>query len=167
MEWQFQSTDAKKALAARHAFRTFLCESCTPKSDCDGAVIVFGELVTNVILHAPGPIEVTLQSDSKGRVTLDVCDTGCGFNLDPSLPLVATALGGRGLYIVSRLCESLTATRIEGGNKVSAVLPVIAKASHLHLVQERLTSGTVGQEDTALDDASNSGAARLRDRGHE
>ena len=154
MEWQYQAIDAKEALSARHAFVAFLREACTSKSDCAGAMVVFGELVTNVILHAPGPIEITLLSDSSGRVTLDVCDSGCGFILDPSLPSDASALGGRGLYIVSRLCSSLIATRMEDGNKVSAVLPVIAKASHLHLVEERLTSATVGEKDAGEDDAS-------------
>src|SRR5579863_606206 len=68
MEWQYQAIDAKEALSARHAFVAFLREACTSKSDCAGAMVVFGELVTNVILHAPGPIEITLLSDSSGRV---------------------------------------------------------------------------------------------------
>ncbi|MGA8533213.1 MAG: ATP-binding protein [Candidatus Tumulicola sp.] len=154
MEWQFQAIDANEALSAKHAFVAFLRESCTPKSDCEAAMVVFGELVANVILHAPGSIEITLQSDSKGVVTLDVCDSGGGFILAPSLPSVITALGGRGLYIVSRLCSSLVATRMEGGNKVSAVLPVVAKASYLHLVEEKRTSGTVAEADAGDDDAS-------------
>jgi anti-sigma regulatory factor (Ser/Thr protein kinase) len=142
MEWQFQADDARTALSVRREFLTFLRESCTSASDCEAALLVFGELVTNVILHAPGPIEITVQSDARGAVTLDVCDGGAGFRLAPSLPPVSGESGGRGLYIASRLCSSLASTRIEGGNKVSAVLPVTANQSQLHLVRNKLDGAT-------------------------
>ncbi len=138
MEWQFQALTANAALSARRAFAAFLRESCTPDSDCDGAVIAFGELVTNVIVHAPGPIEVLVEADAKGAVTIHVCDTGSGFSLAPSLPPPLSENGGRGLYIVSKLCSGLAGARIEGGSKVSAVLPVVAKPSRLHLVAENI-----------------------------
>jgi anti-sigma regulatory factor (Ser/Thr protein kinase) len=137
MEWQFQASTAKAALSARPALAAFLRDSCTPESDCDGAIIAFGELVTNVMVHAPGPIEVLVRADADGTVTIHVCDTGLGFSLAPSLPPPLSESGGRGLYIVSKLCSGLARSRIEGGNKVSAVLPVIAKPSRLHLVRER------------------------------
>jgi anti-sigma regulatory factor (Ser/Thr protein kinase) len=150
MEWQFQADDARLALSVRREFLAFLRESCTTTSDCEAALLVFGELIANVILHAPGPIEITVQSDARGAVSLDVCDTGPGFCLAPSLPPVSSENGGRGLFIASRLCSSLANTRIEGGNKVSAVLPVIAKPSQLHLVPHKL-DGT-----TALDERDQS-----------
>ncbi len=126
MEWQFQSKQAGAALSAKRAFMTFLRESCTPESDCDGALIVFGELVTNVVLHAPGPIEITVSSDARGVVTLDVYDTGDGFVLEPSLP-PPTSGGGRGLFIVSQLCRRASVARVPNGTKVSAELPVTAR----------------------------------------
>lgn len=128
MEWQFQSRQAGAALSAKRAFLTFLRESCTAESDCDGALIVFGELVTNVVLHAPGPIEVTVSSDPYGVVTLDVCDAGDGFVLEPSLPPPWCG-GGRGLYIVSQLCRRASVTRVGHGTKVSVELPVRPKLS--------------------------------------
>ena len=76
MEWQFQASTAKAALSARPALAAFLRESCTPESDCDGAIIAFGELVTNVMVHAPGPIEVLVEADASGAVRIHVCDTG-------------------------------------------------------------------------------------------
>src|SRR5580692_7960809 len=56
MEWQFQADDARLALSVRREFLAFLRESCTTTSDCEAALLVFGELIANVILHAPGPI---------------------------------------------------------------------------------------------------------------
>ena len=143
MEWQFRAENAKGALSAKSSFVNFLLDSCTPESDCESSLAVFGELVANVIMHAPGPIEITVQSDCAGVVTIDVYDTGDGFILAPTLPPPLSENGGRGLYIVSQLCSGLTLARVNAGNKVSAVLPVVAKPSHLHLVGER--SGTAKQ----------------------
>ncbi|MGZ3497970.1 MAG: ATP-binding protein [Vulcanimicrobiaceae bacterium] len=126
MEWQFRSADASRALGARHAFLEFIREACTAHSDCDAAEIVFGELVANVIQHAPGPIEITVRSDARGLVTLDVCDTGVGFAIAPALPLGGSE-SGRGLYIISRLCPHLSSARTITGNRVRVVLPVIAQ----------------------------------------
>ena len=137
MKWQFQAPDAYEALSARLPLTDYLRRSCAPESDFNGAALAFGELVTNVIQHAPGPINISVQADPAGLVTLNICDSGNGFDLEPSLPNAALAKGGRGLYIVSCLCSRLSSTRIPGGSKVSVVLPVLAKPIHLHLVGAR------------------------------
>jgi anti-sigma regulatory factor (Ser/Thr protein kinase) len=142
MEWQFRAADATLALSARHEFVDTLLATCTPESDCKSAEIAFGELVANVVRHAPGPIEITVQSDAHGLVTLDVCDSGEGFVLTYSLPAIPYSESGRGLYIVAQLCTDLSSVRLANGNKVSAVLPVIAEISNLHLVEEKHVHGT-------------------------
>lgn len=128
MEWQFHAADAAEALSFRRDFVDFLRACCTDDSDCDGAEIVFGELVTNVMRHAPGAIQITLQSDVHGLVMLDVCDTGDAFAIAPALPATLFSASGRGLYIVSQLCPYLSSTRTANGNRVSAILPVMAEA---------------------------------------
>jgi anti-sigma regulatory factor (Ser/Thr protein kinase) len=95
MEWSFQAANATKAVGARHEFLAFLRDSCTPESDYDSALVVFGELVSNVVRHAPGPIEINVQSDATGAVILDVYDSGGRFIPLTSLP-PSTQLGGRG-----------------------------------------------------------------------
>jgi anti-sigma regulatory factor (Ser/Thr protein kinase) len=135
MEWEFRATDATAALAARRAFDGFLRASCKKaESDYESAVIAFSELVANVVQHAPGPIYITLRSDARGHVTLEVFDTGREFTLAPALPPVSSE-SGRGLYLVSRLCSRVSATRTHEGNRISVVLPVEANPSALHLVE--------------------------------
>ncbi|HEY8297424.1 MAG TPA: ATP-binding protein [Candidatus Baltobacteraceae bacterium] len=140
MEWQFQAADARLALYARHGFLDALQQACTSESDCKSAEIAFGELVANVVRHAPGPIEITVESDAHGLVTLDVCDSGAGFVLMHSLP-PRNSESGRGLFIVAQLCTNLSSTRLVSGNKVSVVLPVIAAVSDLHLADDKHAPG--------------------------
>jgi len=106
----------------------FLHGGCTGQSDFGGAEIIFGELVANVVRHSPGPIQITARSDHHGLVTLNVCDTGPAFTIAPALPVSLLSESGRGLYVVSRLGAHLSSMRTEIGNKVSAVLPVLAAA---------------------------------------
>lgn len=131
MEWHFQAPDAHAAVLARRPLTAYLLKSCTPDSDFSGAALIFGELVSNVIRHAPGPVDISVQADQGGVVTMNICDSGNGFELEASL----LAEDGLGLYIVSRLCSQLSSTRIPGGNKVSVVLPVLAKTDRLHVVK--------------------------------
>lgn len=107
----------------------FLRKGCTGQSDFDGAEIIFGELIANVVRHAPGPIQITARSDGRGVMTLNVFDTGPAFQIAPALPVSILSESGRGLYLVSQLCETLSSLRTELGNKVSAVLPVFATAT--------------------------------------
>lgn len=142
MEWQLYVSDARSALAARPALSTFLRATCTAGSDCDSAEIIFGELVANVARHSPGWIEITVRSEADGSVTIDVCDGGKAFELRPSRPSDFSERG-RGLSIVGQLSRRLTVANIESGNKVTAVLPVVAKRSVVHLVPDAHDAGVL------------------------
>ncbi len=126
-EWEFHSADASEGLKARHAFLAFLFSSCTQASDYYGAQLIYGELVSNVIRHAPGPISIEVRSEADGRLTLEILDSGRGFTLQPSLPHTSSELG-RGLYIVSQLGSRLSVTRLDHGTKVRVELPVRAES---------------------------------------
>lgn len=125
MEWHFRAVDASQALSARRPFVSFLRKSCTPDSDYHGAELIFGELVTNVVLHAQGPIEISVRAKPGGVLMLHVCDRGPRFSVAATLPPVSRQ-GGRGLYIVSRLAATVAVEHNGGGNRVSVVLPVRA-----------------------------------------
>lgn len=99
--------------------------SCTPDSDYDGAAVVFGELTANVVRHASGPISIAVRFASDGTVILDVGDSGSGFEFAPTLPSVERD-GGRGLYLVSQLCDHVSTLRTKNGNVVRVRLPVTA-----------------------------------------
>jgi anti-sigma regulatory factor (Ser/Thr protein kinase) len=122
--WHFQTSEATEALSERHNFVAFLRASCTSDSDYESAVIVFLELVANVIRHAAGPIQIRVASDGRGSMMLEVIDAGDPFVFAPSLP-PSTSENGRGLYIVSQLCTYVNVTRFESGNVVRARLPVV------------------------------------------
>lgn len=120
--WAFDAENARAAHEARTEFIAYLRERRPEDADFAAAELVFGELVGNVVRHAPGPIEI--QVDCTGaRATLHVLDRGHGFVRDPSLPPDMLSESGRGLYIVSRLTQSLRIERIAGyGNHVAAEL---------------------------------------------
>lgn len=126
MHWKFETDDAMRALAARASFVTFLTARCTPDSDILAAEVIYGELISNVVRHAPGPVTVNARIDPFGLVTLDVWDCGPGCALHPSLPLVKEECG-RGLYIVWKLSKHVSSERGDNLSRISAVLPVCAR----------------------------------------
>jgi PAS domain S-box-containing protein len=122
--WAFDAENAQAAHDVRSQLMAYLREHAGAGADLAGAELVFGELIGNVVRHAPGPIEVQLDW-SDGRAVLHVIDRGRGFVRDPSLPADVLSESGRGLYIVSRLTEQLRVERIAGyGNHVAAALRI-------------------------------------------
>jgi anti-sigma regulatory factor (Ser/Thr protein kinase) len=121
--WHFQASDAREALVERRNYVRFLRSACTAESDYDAAMMVFSELVGNVVRHAPGPVQITVLWSEPGAMTLRVADTGGSFGFEPALPPI-TREGGRGLYIVSELCRHVSVRRSERGNVVQVILPV-------------------------------------------
>lgn len=120
--WAFDAENAEAAHEARSQLAAYLRERTCGAADIGGAELVFGELVGNVVRHAPGPIEVQIEWAGP-QPTLHVIDRGRGFLRDPSLPVDVLSESGRGLYIVSQLTDTLRIERIAGyGNHVAAVL---------------------------------------------
>jgi len=120
--WSFDAENAEAAHDARSELAAYLRERAPNDADIAAAELVFGELVGNVVRHAPGPIEVQVEWTGPKPV-LHVIDRGHGFLRDPSLPADPLCENGRGLYIVSRLTDTLRIERVAGyGNHVAAVL---------------------------------------------
>ncbi len=122
--WSFDAENAQAAHDARAQFVAALRERAPAGSDFSAAELVFGELVGNVVRHAPGPIDVQLEWSGTHPV-LHVTDRGKGFIRDPALPADVLSESGRGLYIISQLTRELHIERIPGyGNHVSGVLKI-------------------------------------------
>ncbi len=121
-QWSFDAENAQAAHEARTELMSYLREKTNSRGDFEAAELVFGELVGNVVRHAPGPIDVQLQWSGTHPV-LHVTDRGRGVVRNPSLPENPFSENGRGLYIISRLTRSLRVERIPGyGNHVAAEL---------------------------------------------
>lgn len=119
MFWQFESTDASEALKARKQFVAALRRANRPL-DTFAAEVVFGELVGNVVRHAPGPVRIGLELDDDA--VLRVHDEGRGFAPRKSLPDPLDETG-RGLFLVSKLAKEMKIERISGdGMSVCVVL---------------------------------------------
>jgi PAS domain S-box-containing protein len=124
VRWAFQADDASAAHDARTALLAYLRGRGSDDSDFNAAELIFGELVGNVVKHAPGPITIELVWDRE-TPTLRVADKGPGFELRAALPADLMSEGGRGLFLAAAFGTDLRVTRIaEGGSRVSATLPV-------------------------------------------
>ena len=123
-QWWFDADNAQAAHEARSQFVGHLREHADPDLDLESAELIFGELIGNVVRHAPGPIDVQLSWDGDYPV-LHVTDRGRGFIRNPALPLDPLSESGRGLYIIALLAREVRVERIPGyGNHVAAELNI-------------------------------------------
>jgi len=122
--WHFVSDDAINASDARFAFVAHLERRNIDTDLIARAELVFGELVANVVRHAPGPIEIELIWQDT-QPLLAVRDRGPRFDFhEPKLPQNALAEGGRGLFLIASLASMpLISPRPGGGNEVVVPLP--------------------------------------------
>lgn len=122
--WQFNADDAKDAHQARRTFVAHLRELDLEPASINDAALVFGELVANVVRHAPGPIDVQFTLEEDGLV-LKVRDRGPSFSPgDFSLPTDVMSEGGRGLFLVGKRASFQSVKkRSDGGNEVCVRIP--------------------------------------------
>lgn len=113
------------AQSRRRDFATFLRRHGTHDSDYEAAEVIFGELVANVVRHAPGAIWIRVEWCT-GHPTLHVRDRGEGFSWQPSLPRDPLNESKRGLFIIQKLSADVRVqrSREDGSTRVSVVLPV-------------------------------------------
>lgn len=123
--WTFEALDAMEAEPARGAFGRWLAG--VADGDVYGATVIFGELVGNVVRHAPGPIETRAEWQGADMV-LHVLDRGGGFAPSNHLPDDGLSEGGRGFVIVDALARRVDVTTTRQGSHVRVVLPVTRKA---------------------------------------
>ena len=123
MDWMVTGDAESIVPVLRQEAVGYLRRHCTADSDLAGAQLVISELVTNAVRYTDGPVWLSIDWSSE-RPEFRVCDLGPGFDLHLELP-PSDSIGGRGLFIASRLAHRLdTYRRRTGGTVVSAVLPV-------------------------------------------
>jgi anti-sigma regulatory factor (Ser/Thr protein kinase) len=115
--------DARRAIDARTLFVEFLHGVACDDDFIDRAELIFGELLGNVVRHAPGSLEISVDSDEDSMV-LHVIDSGPPFALDRRrLPDDVFSERGRGLFIVEQLASDVRVERVVNrGNHISVTL---------------------------------------------
>lgn len=123
MDWYLDGRDAAAVGALRREIAAYLSRHAAPGSDIAGSELALSEMITNAVRHAPGPAWVSIDWSGE-QPRLEVNDLGPGFELTDVVP-DATAIGGRGLYIIAAVAQEVAvAAKRAGGSRVSAVLPV-------------------------------------------
>ncbi len=123
-EWSFVAADAREAgTTTRRAVRDFLAEQACGQCDLDAVEIIVGELISNVIQHAPGPIGMHCWWEDE-RAVLLVADRGPG--LPPVRPIPdPVGTNGRGLLLIDALAHSVRFDCVPGqGTRIAVQLPV-------------------------------------------
>lgn len=126
--WRFHADHARAASDARHAFIDHLRAEATDASEIDAAEVIFGELIANVVRHAPGPIDIALEWID-GFAVLHVTDRGNGFRFQSRRRADIFMEAGRGLWLVEQFGGTVDVERIAGyGTHVRVALPVVRAA---------------------------------------
>lgn len=122
--WTFMSDDAASAGSARTEFLAQLQSRHVAPTVLTNAELVFGELVGNVVKHAPGKLEIELFWTPQGGPVLIVRDRGPSFDLaNVELPVDDLAEGGRGFFLINSLgSRPLVVRRSNGGTQVTVAL---------------------------------------------
>ena len=117
-EWRFASTDARTARLVRHDIGDLVAEWTGREETRLESELVFGELFSNVVRHAPGPLDVRAAATAAGAEIV-VTDHGAG------LPAVVEgtdqfAESGRGLHLIRALAGAVDIEPSSHGTRITA-----------------------------------------------
>jgi hypothetical protein len=125
--WSFDPSNTYCEKQFRDQYLSILYACGTPAGDFFGAELIYRELISNSLHHAPGRVQVELQWSDPYPV-LSVDDQWDLFFWSGKPPLNPFQERGRGLYLVKCFAREL---RIKDspsrGYKIAAVLPVERK----------------------------------------
>jgi len=109
--------------AVRRRVMRFFQSAADERSDLEAAELIVGELLGNVVRHAPGPFRIRA-GWTGSEATFVVEDSGGGFSLPmPSAP--ANQETGRGLRLVLAFARSLNVQHVAGrGTRIEVGLPL-------------------------------------------
>jgi hypothetical protein len=131
--WSFDPSNAYCEKQFRDEYLSILHACGTIEGDFFAAELIYRELISNALRHAPGKVNVELQW-SEPYPVLSVHDHSDLFSWTGDLPLNPLTERGRGLYLVNSFAWGLRIKDSVGqGYKVSAVLPVERKCDLANL----------------------------------
>ncbi len=126
--WHFKAAEATGASGARASFAQYYSACGANEDEVMRAEHAFGELLGNVVRHAPGPVEVELTWHA-GIPYLSVADRGSKpWSTAARLEPPALAESGRGLLILRSFgMQPLGTAREGGGTRMVVALPYRAR----------------------------------------
>jgi PAS domain S-box-containing protein len=121
--WSFEAESALAAQDARSEFVHYLRSHIDDYVAIAQAELVFGELMANIVQHAPGPVNIYVDWDGSSPV-IHAIDRGKCFRLESDLPDFFSE-SGRGLFLIRAACDNVRVERLQDyGNYVSATLRI-------------------------------------------
>ncbi len=122
--WHIESGDYASASRVRKEFSAYLKQAAVPDSDCEAAVLIYGELIANALTHGRGPVRSSLGPGPTCAI-LWVEDAGEGFALERVALPARGQCAGRGIFIAKSLARSIHVARVKGDRfRVTVELPV-------------------------------------------
>jgi anti-sigma regulatory factor (Ser/Thr protein kinase) len=114
-QWEFDPSSPHAAEQVRSDLRRAL-ETNARADALEPLDMVYAELVSNAIRHAPGVIEMRFECAAiGGEIVLHVLDRGPGYRAKSHLPADVMSETGRGLFIISMFCDRFAVKRRAGG----------------------------------------------------
>ncbi len=111
--WKFSSSDESTAVLVRHEVGALVAAWTGNDAHRHAGELAFGELFSNVVRHAPGPLEVRLIA-TRDATELSVSDHGPGMHPALHAP-EGLAESGRGLHLVQQLADEMTIEAVPAG----------------------------------------------------
>jgi serine phosphatase RsbU (regulator of sigma subunit)/anti-sigma regulatory factor (Ser/Thr protein kinase) len=121
--WHLDARDEASAHRVKRAVLWQLGGFSSGDADLGAIEAIFGELLSNVKRHTPGPADVTLERGADGAV-LSFDDDGPPFSIDGQAPADLMAESGRGLFMLNALARDVSVQRIGARNRVAVALPL-------------------------------------------
>ncbi len=118
--WRLDPRWSDLARRVRDDVRRELRRIAFPDDRLIDVEVVLLELFGNAVRHAPGPIDVLLET--RDRIALHVLDRGPGFQFNPRLPNDLYSEFGRGLFLIASLAQAFFVEHRAGGGSHSRVV---------------------------------------------
>jgi anti-sigma regulatory factor (Ser/Thr protein kinase) len=126
--WRFHSSDAHTVHTSRREIVAFMRGLAADPSQLFGCELVLGEILANTVEHAPGLVEV-LVDWTADKPAVVVRDTGPGLDrFRVALPEDVMNEGGRGMFLINALAESVSVKRASGyGTEIRVILSIVRR----------------------------------------
>ena len=120
--WRFDPRASEAADRVRSEIRRAL-ETQAREDAVVRLDVIYAEIVSNAIRHAPGMLELEVECEANGGdVTLHVMDRGPGYRVSTNLPPDLFSETGRGLFIISMHADRFVVEARHGGGSHARIL---------------------------------------------